>query len=314
MRAILIFTLYFCFQLDLAAQGTIMVLHVAGQAQYLPHYGAKPIPLAPGDELEIKGKIRCKGSSTVRLIYDGVPISVSGTKMRDLSEIVRTASQQSQMTFTGRFFSFLNESVKEGVTDEKLKKHHRRYMNKSSGGIKGFASPDVTIKALLVATGKLPQANVIFKWRSIKGDGPYVFSIMNQNQKTVAQLLLKDTAVTLDLDQLYITLDEEYTWSVTRGEKDRSAQIPFEVCPAQDLNTEKELSHDSGFVKANQDEQQMMIAYQLEEDHSFYAAQKIYQRLLEKSPDNAIYKRIYASFLARRDMLPEAEKLISNKQ
>jgi hypothetical protein len=313
MRAILIFTLYVCFQLNLAAQGTVMVLHVAGQAQYLPHYGAKPISLSPGDELEVKGKIRCKGSGTVRLIYDGIPISVTGTKMRDLSEIVRTASQQSQMSFTGRFFSFLNESVKEGVTDERLKKHHRRYMNKSSGGIKDFASPDATIKALLVTTGKLPQANVIFKWRSIPGDGPYIFSILNQNQKIVAQMLLKDTAATLDLDQLFISLDEEYTWLVTRGEKDRSAQIPFEVCPAQEMNTQTDLLHDSGFIKASQEEQQMMIAYQLEEDHSFYLAQQIYQRLLEKSPDNAIYKRIYASFLARRDMLPEAEKLISIK-
>ncbi|HLP94442.1 MAG TPA: hypothetical protein VK168_10430 [Saprospiraceae bacterium] len=314
MRTILFFLLHFCVVHYVTAQSTVMVLHVAGQVQYLPHYGAKPVNLAPGDELDIKGKIRCKGNGSARLVYEGTPITVTGTKMRDVEEIVKTAAKSSEMSFTGRFFNFLNESLKEGVTDEKLKKHHRRYMNKTSGGIKGFATPEATIKALLTTTGKLPQANVIFKWRKVPGSGPYLFVVQDARQKTVAQLLLRDTLVVLDLDHLALNLDEEYTWSVTRGEKDRSAQIPFEICPATSLDQQTDLSHEKTYQSASETEKQLMLAYRLEEERFFYAAQKTYQDLLQHHPDNAVFRRMYATFLARLDMLPEAETLISGKQ
>lgn len=313
MRTILIFSLSLFICLGLNAQSKLVVLHVTGQAEYLPFYGAKSVYLAPGDELEIKGKIKCKGAGSIRLIFDGIPITVTGTKARELDEIVKTATRHSQMSFTGRFFSFLNESVNEGVTDEKLKKHHRRYMNKTSGGIKGFATPDATVKALLLTTGKLPAANVIFKWRNIQGGGPYLFTIQNAAHKDVAKVLTRDTAITLDLDQLALNLDEEYHWMVERGEKDHSAQIPFEVCPSPAIEQASEISNDASYQNAGPEERKLMAAFMLEEERFFYAANQIYQQLTQQSPDNAIYRRVYASFLARMDMLPEAEKLIENK-
>lgn len=306
--------LFLFVHLGLNAQGKLVVLHVTGQAEYLPFYGAKPLYLAPGDELEVKGKIKCKGSGAVRLIFDGIPITVTGTKVREVEEIVKTATRHSQMSFTGRFFSFLNESVNEGVTDEKLKKHHRRYMNKTSGGIKGFATPDVTVKAILLTTGKLPSANVIFKWRNLQGGGPYLFIMKDAAQKEVARVLTRDTALTLDLDQLSLNLDEEYIWMVERGEKDHSAQIPFEVCPSQVVDQHTDLSNEPAFQSAGPEDRQLMAAFLLEEEHFYYAADQIYQKLTKQSPDNAIYRRVYASFLARMDMLPEAEALIKTKQ
>jgi hypothetical protein len=314
MRTILISTLCLFFHLGINAQSKLVVLHVTGQAEYLPFYGAKPLHLAPGDEIEIKGKIKCKGSGSVRLIFDGIPITVNGTKVREVEEIVRTATRHSQMSFTGRFFSFLNESVNEGITDEKLKKHHRRYMNKTSGGIKGFATPDVTVKAILLTTGKLPSANVIFKWRSLQGGGPYLFTIQNAAQKDVAKVLTRDTAITLDLDQLALNLDEEYLWMVERGEKDHSAQIPFEVCPSPAVDQHNDLTNEPTYQSASPEDKQLMTAFLLEEERFFYAANQIYQHLTQQSPDNAIYRRVYASFLARMDMLPEAEKMIATKQ
>lgn len=305
--------LYLLAQQGLYAQSKLVVLHVTGQAEYLPFYGAKPVNLAPGDEIEIKGKIKCKGSGAVRLIYDGTPITVTGSKFREVEEIVKTATRHSQMSFTGRFFNFLNESVNEGVTDEKLKKHHRRYMNKTSGGIKGFATPEATVRALLLSTGKLPAANVIFKWRNVPGGGPYLFTIQNAAQKEVAKVLTRDTAITLDLDQLALNLDEEYTWMVERGEKDHSAQIPFEVCPSSAVDQHTDLSNESVFQHASPEERQLMTAFLLEEERFYYAANQVYQQLTQQSPDNAVYRRVYASFLARMDMLPEAEKLIEPK-
>lgn len=310
MRTIIITFFSLFLFVGLQAQNEVIVLHVSGLAQYYPHYGAKPVNLYPGQELEVKGKLRCKGAGSVKLLYEGTPIIVSGSKMRDMEEIVRTATQTSQLSFTGRFFSFLNESVKEGVTDEKLKKHHRRYMSKSSGGVKGWAKPEYTIKALLLTTGKLPSAHVIFKWRNTPGEGPYTFSLLSQQNKTIAQLMVRDTAITLDLEQLALNLDEEYSWSVTRGEKATSAAIPFEICPSSVVERLTDLSHEASYQSADPTERQLMLAYRLEEERCFYTANNTYNQLLQADPNNVLLHRMYATFLARMDMLPEASTLL----
>lgn len=306
MRTTLFFFCLLLCGMHATAQTEVVVHHVTGQVQYFPHYGAKPLNLYPGMVIEVKGKMRCRGTGSAKLVYQGMPIVVSGSKMRDVQEIVKTATQTSQMSFTGRFFNFLNESVKEGVTDEKLKKHHQRYMGKSSGGIKGFTNPSYTIRPLLLSMGKLPPARVVFQWRNTPGEGPYTFSLLSQQNKTVAQVLVRDTTITLDLDQIALDLDEEYTWQVTRGTADKSAAIPFEICPSNVVEQQTDLSKEKTYQSATASEQQLMLAFRLEEERCFYAANNTYASLLAKDPDNVLFRRMYATFLARLDMLPEA--------
>jgi len=306
----LIFLYAICLlQYDASAQNEISVLHVSGQVQYFANAAAKPVNLYPGMLLNISGRIRGKGASTAKLVYEGMPIVVTGSKMQDLKEVVKAAAKGSQMSFTGRFFNFLNESVKEGVTDEKLKKHHRRYMTKSSGGIKGWAKPEYAISPLLLASGKLPKSNVIFKWRNSLGEGPYTFSLMSEQNNLIAQLLIRDTSITLDLDQLALDLDEEYTWFVVRGATEKSVPIPFELCPIHPENGA--LTQETAYQAAGPAERAYMELFWLEEERYFYAAHQAYQDLLAVEPRNPLLQRMYATFLARLDMLPEAESFIS---
>lgn len=313
MRTWIFFCTIFLLQIGATAQNEISVLHVSGQMQYFANQASKPVNLYPGMLLSIEGRVRGKGASTAKLVYEGMPIVVSGSKMRDLEEVVKTATQTSQMNFTGRFFNFLNESVKEGVTDEKLKKHHRRYMTKSSGGIKGWAKPGYAIRPLLTTTGKLPKANVIFKWRNTPGEGPYTFHLLNEQNAWVAQLIVRDTCITLDLDQLALDLDEAYSWSVERGESTKSVPLPFELCPThpEDL----ELSHEPAYQAAGPAERAYMQLFWLEEERYFYSAYQAYHEMLAAEPHNPLLRRLYATFLARLDMLSEAEAFLdrSNK-
>lgn len=309
MRTLIFFCAFLTLQNGALAQTEISVLHVSGQMQYFANQASKPVNLYPGMLLNIGGKIRGKGASSVKLVYEGMPIVVSGTKMRDLEEVVKTAAQTSQMSFTGRFFNFLNESVKEGVTDEKLKKHHRRYMTKSSGGIKGWAKADYAIRPLLITTGKLPKANVIFKWRNTPGEGPYTFHLLNEQNAWVAQLIVRDTCITLDLDQLALNLDEEYHWSVERGESKKSVAIPFELCPTHPESIA--LSHEPAYQAAGPAERAYMELFWLEEERYFYSAYQAYRDLMEAEPHNPLLQRMYATFLARLDMLPEAETFLA---
>jgi len=310
MRA---FTLAICclfLQQNSTAQNEIIVLHVSGQAFYYERTGAKPISMYPGMGLALKGKVRCKGASTAKLLYNGSTIIVSGGKYRDVEELARAAGAASQMSFTGRFFSFVTESVREENSQENIKKYHRKHMGKTSGGIKGYAKPEYTLKPLLLTAGKLPSANVIFKWRNTAGEGQYTFHLISKVGKPVAQLLARDTAITLDLDQLALNLDEEYSWYVSRGETAKSVNIPFEICPTSVVERLTDLSHEPTFLEASAEEKQLMLAYRLEEERCFYDANEAYAKLLASAPNNLLLRRMYAAFLARMDMLPEASSLL----
>jgi hypothetical protein len=155
-------------------------------------------------------------------------------------------------------------------------------------------------------------ANVIFKWRNTAGEGPYSFTLYTWQNIPVAQLQVRDTAITLDLDQLALNLDEEYSWAVTRGTSAKSAPLAFEICQTCLAEKQTDLINDADYQSATPFEQQLMLAYQLEEEHCFYAANSTYMFLLASEPDNGLYRKMYATFLARMDMLPEANLVLEN--
>ncbi len=109
------------FAIQLHAQERVHVLHVNGQVEYYSQQGAKPVMLSPGMELDIKGKIRCKGTASVKLLSNGRTTVVSGGKMRDLQTVAGAKAGESNTGFTGRFLDFVEESVEESDSEEKLK-------------------------------------------------------------------------------------------------------------------------------------------------------------------------------------------------
>jgi hypothetical protein len=293
----------------LSAQGTAYVLHVSGQVEYYTQHGAKPVLIAPGMELDLKGKVRCKANASAKLLSNGRTILVSGSKMRDLQDMAGAKEAENNTGFTGRFLNFVEESVKESDTEADLKKHHREHMNKASGGVKGYANPAYNITPLLLASGKLPAGNVTFSWRPVAGDGPYTFSMLEPGGSPVAQVLVSDTLITLDLKQLALDPNEEYEWSVVRGNAAKSVAVPVEMAPQSLETAQNTISRLPYYSSASPNERQIMLAYAYEEDHCFYNANQVYAALLAAEPGNQLTRRLYASFLARMDMLPEATRL-----
>ena len=288
------------------AQDRVHVLHVNGQVEYFAQQGAKPVLLSPGMELDMKGKVRCKGTGSVKLLSAGKTAVVSGNKMRDLQEVVGAKAGDNNTGFTNRFLNFVEESVEESDSEEKLKKHHQQNMNKASGGVKGYANQAYAIRPLLLASGKLPASNVTFRWHSAAGDGPYSFSLIVAEGSPVAQLLVTDTFVTLDLKQLALVADEAYEWSVSRGAAAKSVSVPVEMA-AQSMETaQKSTAALPYYRSAAPDEQQLMLAYAYEDAGCYYGAHEVYTALIAAQPDNQLVRRLYAAFLARMDMLPEA--------
>lgn len=296
--------------LGIAAQSTVLVLRTSGQVQYYAYDGARPVVLSPGMELALQGRLQCKGAGTAKLICNGSTFTVAGSNAVSIQELVKPATKASQMTFAGRFFTFLAESIKGGNSQRDLEKHHEHYMDKVRGGIKGWGLQSHAIKPLLLATGKLPAASVAFTWRKTAGQGPYTFQLLAENGVLVAQVLTRDTIVTLDLDQLALQLGEAYSWQVSRGENAKSAAIPFELSNINVKDRQAELAKEPAFQSADPLEQQLMLAYQLEQEKCFYNANYIYQQLLSAEPDNVLLNKMYATYLARLDMLGEAQTVL----
>lgn len=318
MRTITLAICCLFLHLGLAAQQEITV--ISGQVLYYTEQGAKPMIKSPGSQFALTGKLRCKGSESAKLLYNGHYFWISGPKMRYVQDVVNAAVKTSEMSFTGRFFNFLTESVKEGENPENVKKYHRKYM-KTSGGIKGFGRMDDEIEpkksdeieALWLTCGILVPANVIFKWRNTPGQGPYSFKLLSAEGKPIAHLILRDTAVTLDLDQLALDLDKEYAWNVTRNDTLKSADITFRLWSTSKVEVESKIAPSGieAFKAASPIEQQLMLAFRLEEQHCYYTANSTYAKLLSSDPENELIRKMYATFLARMDMLPEASAILA---
>lgn len=317
MRTITLVICFLVLALQLSAQQTVTV--ISGQVFYFPELASKPILKTPGTQFDLKGKLRCKNNESAKLVYNGHYFWITGSKLRYVQDVVNAAVKTNELSFTGRFFNFLTESVKEGENPENVKKYHRKYM-KTSGGISGFGRKDDEIEtkksdeieALWLTCGILLPANVIFKWRNTPGQGPYSFKLLSADGNAVAHLILRDTAVTLDLDQLALNLDENYTWTVTRNDTLKSAAIPFKLWTTSTVEGEIDLSNKAAYKAASPMEQQLMLAFLLEEECCYYAANSTYVKLLDADPENQLIRKMYATFLARMDMLPEASAILAN--
>jgi hypothetical protein len=312
MKAILLTIWGVCLSLAIAAQNeTAVVLHAVGQVQYFSTPKAAPKRVYPGLELQTSGRIRCLKGGSAKILYQGCTFSISGGRLQEISEVVKAATTSTQLGFTGRFWNFITESMQESESTEKLKKHHRRYMSKTSGSIKGYATTEHAIATSLLTMGKLPAANITFKWRNTKGSGPYTFMLTTENGAVVAHLLTRDTFLTLDLEQLAMDFQGEYQWTVTRNNgQESSATLPFALTSKAVETAEQSLDKQEEFKTANASEQRLMVAYLLEQENCFYNANEVYQNLLAAEPQNILVSRLYAAFLARMDLLPEGNRLI----
>jgi hypothetical protein len=313
MKAILFSMLVLCLSsLATAQNNTAIVLHNIGQVQYMSSKNASAARIYPGMELSLNGKIRCLKGGSAKLLYKGQTFNVSSGRLQDISEVVKSASSGSQMGFTGRFWSFITESVQESESTEKLQKHHQRYMSKTSAAIKGYATKKQKADYALLLAGKLPAATVTFRWRTTPGVGAYQFLLADEKGKAVAALAVRDTMLTLDLEQLVLDYQGEYQWEVKRGQTEEPViALPFTLMASNTTEmVRQKLSSEPAFQQASVEEQNLMMAYFLEQDQSFYSAALLYDKLLAQSPDNPLYRRLYATFLARMNMLAAAQTLL----
>lgn len=306
MRATILFALGICLSLSLTAQ-KVTVLHCSGQVNYFAQNNSTPRKLYPGLELPLDGRIRCNKGASAKLLYNRKSFLVKSTQIQDIKDIVGIEDKSASMSFGGRFLNFLTESMQESESTDKLQENHRRYMNKTTAAIKGYSAKDYSIPTDFLNIGVLPAERVIFKWRNSSGSGAYTFTLQDETGGTVAQLLVRDTFVTLDLSELMLDSQAEYQWQVSRNHnQDRSAPLAFRVDANSKSKALKAIDKTADYQAGDSAEQQLMLAYQFEQNQCFYNADELYRQLYKASPDNVLYRRLYSAFLMRTNRMEES--------
>ena len=303
----------------LIGQDKVTVLTVTGHVNYFS--GASNIGkrVLPGQLLPTIGFLRCEEGATAMLVFEGQRHPMKSKQELDLKKLQKQKKKGNRLGYLGRFLNFIGSSVNNTEDNDKLEKHHERYMT-SVGGVRGFAQAEASIKTFGYLSGPMGGGRVTFRWEQDKQEVPfYQFTIHKEGEKE-ALLLAKVRAneVSIDLDQLSIAAGEVYHWQVSAqtkaGEELSTVEVPFslEAEALAKVLTGNRLQKMKNAVE--QGEEELVVLQQLSEKGFKHAAYSKYKSMLEQEANNLLIKRLFASFLAENDDLERAKELLSGIQ
>jgi hypothetical protein len=300
----------------LPAQNEVVVVHVLGEVSYFAPQQKQAQAVYPGQRLALDGSLRGQSGASIKLLYQGQSFTFEGGKKRELRELEQAAKAGSRLGFVSRFWEFLYSSVKQSADEKRLEEHHRQYMEKAYAGIKGFArQQDYPIRSPLLYAGKLSDALVTFQWSGMPPDGAPRFQIRRSGSGTaLLSASVRDSTFSVHLAQLQLQPATEYLWQILPAEDTatgpRSAATMFTYDPGAAAEVWQELQRYHEYQHSTPVEQALMYAYALEDAGFWYDAAQQYAETAAAHPRNQLVRDARAAFLARMDLLQEAQALI----
>jgi|GEM_PF-1593303 len=178
-------------------------------------------------------------------------------------------------------------------------------------GSDGWGGKGSSIR-LILPKGKVSAMNTTFSWSRPKTSAPYQLEILNENNKTVHSVSVKDTSTVLDLKVLNLASDQLYTWkvSVSGGEPMVSNELELSIGSEEELKT---ILKEAASTELSQTTQSpalhsLIAAIALEESGWNYAAAQTYATLAQqRKPDNLV-RMMHAAFWMRLGFRRLSEK------
>ncbi len=302
----------------LIGQEKVTVLTVTGHVNYFNGTSNIGKRVLPGQILPTIGFVRCDEGASAMLVFEGQRHPVKSKAELDLKKLPLKKKQGNRMGYLGRFLNFIGSSVNNTEDNDKLEKHHERYMT-SVGGVRGFAQNEAAIQTFGYLSGPLAGGLVNFHW-SYNGAVPfYQFEIWKTGEQDLLLMAkVRANQVSIDLDQLSLVSGEVYHWKVTAqtkaGEDVSSIDMPFSLEPEAlaELLTGSRLQKMQKAVEAG--EEGWVVLQQLQEKGFKYAAYGRYELMLQQDANNLLIKRLFASFLAENNALERAKELLTGIQ
>lgn len=302
----------------LNAQEKVTILTVNGYVHYFS--GANNIGkrLLPGDILSPRGIIRCESDALAVLLFKGKKQKIEAGKELDLTQLAAEKATGNRMGYFGRFLSFIGSSVNNTEDNSKLEKYHQRYMANAKGGIRGWGQGSADIMTYKYLSESVGGEGMLFEWAANENYHGYTFEIREEENNTLFfKAFPRANAINLHLEQLNFLPGALYSWRVkaldTAGQEVSTAKILFSYEPdaLADFLASKELAR--AMEKVEEGEKDLLLVYELEEKRFFYAAYSKYQDMIKQSPENDLYKRLFAAFLIRSENLTAAKEVLAIK-
>jgi len=310
-------SLIICTLSVLTAQEKVTILTVNGYVNYFSGSSNIGKRLIPGDIVNPRGVIRSEKDALAVLLYRGRKLKLEAEQELDLTEMAKEKNSGSKMGYFGRFLSFIGSSVNNTEDNSKLEKHHQRYMSNAKGGIRGWGQSNADILTYKYLQGPIGGAEVRFEWEAKGKYQDYTFEIREEeNNSLFFKAIPSGNTLDVDLSQLKFIPETNYSWRIKalneKGEAVSSAKILFSYEPV----ALSEFLRDEGLgrkmAKVEEGEKPIVMVYELEQNGFLHAAYDQYKELVQRSPENTLYKRLFADFLSRMENLQAAKDVIAN--
>lgn len=300
----------------LTAQNDVVVIHSQGQAFYLAPRQHQEREVYPGMRLDLNGGIRCGEGASVKLLFDGKAFTFHASKSHPLRELAQAAGTGEESGFLSRFWSFMTSDMQQTNDEETLERHHRRYMETVSGGVRGFAQQPYAIRTGRIYGGTLSGPPVTFRWSGTAPQPACRFLLTRQSdERPVVSALVRDSSFSLDLSQLDLEIGVAYCWqllSLAEGTPALSAKTIFYYDSYAAEKVLKALLTQHEYHHVTPVEQLLMQAYALEEAGLWYDADEKYATAAATYSNNKLVRDARAAFLSRMDLWAEARNLLKD--
>ena len=294
-----------------------IVTSVSGKVSYIEEKSSKEQSLLPGQELSANTTVILANNARANLVHKKKAIALNKAG-RVLLQTLVNQDEKENSGLINRFFDYIQEGITNTNNTKKLEKYHEQYMTKTAGGIKGFAGSEYGIVASLPVVGVLRQAPITFRWFA-KGDSSfYDFQILDyQTDGLIYKALLRDTFVTVALQQLVLDSERKYYWVVQQklpGEPStgfafaddpakRSPKVEFVINNDKSASALASLEKEKDYQNADALQKKWMEALLLEDRQYVYEAYLKFKEAQELTPDNQLVKNLMAAFLTRQGLL-----------
>ncbi len=293
-----------------AQDATFRVTDVHGMVTYQETKLSTPQRVWPGGKLPVFGMINVPEGAGINLLDGNTMHRLKDKGVYDLEKFFNIRKEQS-LSFTNRFWNYVNNGLRAADTERDLEKYHENFMA-VSGGVKGYGPGDQGLVLLAPLPGNIGVERVSFRWERQAHPGVYRFTLIEaESGNTVYQAEVADSVLSINLVQLGLQKQMTYRWQVATVGEDRplKAELSFVFADPSEAAVMRNLDNLKDYHLADEKEKRWMKATILEMEGYMYEAQSAFDALLQDFPEDGHIRHLYGLFLTRQNDVKRAQKI-----
>lgn len=302
------FVLVFLFSSQIGfSQEEFRVISCSGQAEHYHQSDTSSTVIIPGNKILPQGTLVIKENCQIKLISNDKPLVIDEPGEYDLEALYQGSISQS-MSFTGKFWKFVVDGLKQSDSKKDIKKYHQNYLA-VSGGIKGYSEENDLIQINSPLTGKITPSDLKITWTSDIEDVFWIEILNAKDRSLVARV--NTTGRDAMINAKTLESGKDYYIKVLTQDT-ISSEVKVSCITLDEENYNMKLESLVDYNTADALEKEWMKAVVLEIIEYPTEASIIYEQLLKEDQDNILIKKLYTLFLTRNNQLQRANQLINN--